>query len=120
MEQHPAVSPATAPSSITPVSTGPVEPEADLRLWAAPRMVIVTQFAGGVVFLLLALTNLTGDPSGWHRVLAVIAALVGGVAFGVGGSLSVHGTMVRRHMAAWHTPDGSARPTSRGPHPTPR
>lgn len=95
--EHPPVTPAPSVTTVTPV-----EPEADLRLWAAPRMVIVTQFAGGVVFLLLALTNLTGDPSGWHRFLAVLAALVGGVAFGVGGSLSVHATMVRRHMEAWH------------------
>ena len=92
--ERPVVTPAT--------SVTPVEPEADLRLWAAPRMVIVTQFAGGAVFVLLALTNLVGEPSGWHRFLAVLAALVGGVAFGVGGSLSVHATMVRRHMEAWH------------------
>ena len=95
--EHPAATPAPTVTTVRPV-----EPEADLRLWAAPRMVVVTQFAGGVVFLLLALTNLTGDPSGWHRFLAVLAALVGGVAFGVGGSLSVHATMVRRHMEAWH------------------
>ena len=88
----------------------PVEPEAELRLWAAPRMVIVTQIAGGAVFLLMALTNLVGDQSGWHRFLGALAALVAGVAFGVGGSLSVHGRMVRRHMEAWHAEGTTPHP----------
>jgi hypothetical protein len=88
--------------SVTPVHVAAVEPEAELQLWAAPPMVVVTQFVGGVVFVILALTNLLGDTNGWHRFLGVLAAIVGGVAFGVGGSLSAHARMVRRHVEVWH------------------
>jgi hypothetical protein len=82
----------------TPVESTP--PEGELRLWAAPRMVVVTQFAAGVVFLVMALVNLAGaEPSGWERFVGVVAALVAGMAFGVAGSLRVQGRMVRRHLA---------------------
>ena len=79
------------------------EPEGSLGLWAVPRIVVVTQFVAGAVFLVMALVNIAGDaPSGWERFLAVAAALVAGMAFGVAGSLRALGRMVRRHMAAWH------------------
>jgi hypothetical protein len=91
---------------VNPVPVAAAEPEAELELWAAPRMVIVTQFAGGVVFVILALTNLLADTGGWQRFLGVLAAVVGGVAFGVGGSLAAHGRLVRRHMEVWHA-DGT-------------
>lgn len=80
----------------------PVEPagsETDLGLWVAPRMVVVTQFLAGVVFLVMALVNLLGDePSGGERFIGVVAALVAGMAFGVAGSMRVQGRMVRRHL----------------------
>jgi hypothetical protein len=86
--------------------TGPgmsSEPEGSLGLWAVPRIVVVTQFVGGAVFLLMALVNVAGsDPSGWERLLGVAAALAAGMAFGVAGSLRALGRMVRRHMEAWH------------------
>ncbi|MGY2875604.1 HAMP domain-containing protein [Marmoricola sp. URHA0025 HA25] len=79
------------------------EPEGSLGLWAVPRVVVVTQFVAGAVFLLMALVNLAGsEPSGWERFLGVAAALVAGMAFGVAGSLRALGRMVRRHMDAWH------------------
>jgi hypothetical protein len=77
----------------------PVEAQEDARLWAAPRMIVVTQFIAGVVFLVMALVNLLGDhPSGWQRFIGVVAAVVAGMAFGVAGSLRVQGRMVRRHL----------------------
>jgi hypothetical protein len=77
----------------------PVEAQEDARLWAAPRMVVVTQFIAGVVFLVMALVNLLGDhPSGWERFIGVVAAVVAGMAFGVAGSLRLQGRMVRRHL----------------------
>ena len=79
------------------------EPEGSLGLWAVPRIVVVTQFVAGAVFLLMALVNVAGDhPNGWERFLGVAAALVAGMAFGVAGSLRALGRMVRRHMASWH------------------
>lgn len=79
------------------------EPEGSLGLWAVPRIVVVTQFVAGAVFLLMALVNLAGaEPSGWERFLGVLSALVAGMAFGVAGSLQALARMVRRHMAAWH------------------
>jgi hypothetical protein len=77
------------------------EPEGSLGLWAVPRIVVVTQFVGGAVFLLMAVVNVAGaDPGG--RFLGVAAALVAGMAFGVAGSLRALGRMVRRHMETWH------------------
>ena len=77
----------------------PVQTEEDVRLWAAPRMIVLTQFVAGVVFLVMALVNLLGDhPSGWQRFIGVIAAVVAGMAFGVAGSLRFQGRMVRRHL----------------------
>jgi protein-S-isoprenylcysteine O-methyltransferase Ste14 len=88
---------------VTPVESTP--PEGELRLWAAPRMVVVTQFVAGVVFLVMALVNLAGsEPSGWERFIGVVAALVAGMAFGVAGSLRVQGRMVRRHLAGCQAP----------------
>ena len=82
---------------VTPVET--VETNEDVRLWAAPRMVVVTQFVAGLVFLVMALVNLLGDhPSGWERFIGVVAAVVAGMAFGVAGSLRFQGRMVRRHL----------------------
>jgi hypothetical protein len=79
------------------------EPEGSLGLWAVPRIVVVTQFVAGAVFLVMALVNLAGEhPSGWERFLGVAAALVAGMAFGVAGTLRALGRMVRRHMQAWH------------------
>jgi hypothetical protein len=79
------------------------EPEGSLDLWAVPRMVVTTQLAAGAVFLLMALVNLLqAHPSGWERFIGVVAAVVAGMAFGVGGVLRSQGRMVRRHMAAWH------------------
>jgi len=79
------------------------EPEGSLGLWAVPRIVVVTQFLAGAVFLLMALVNIAGsDPGGWQRFLGVVSALVAGMAFGVAGSLRALSRMVRRHMAAWH------------------
>jgi hypothetical protein len=89
------------------------EPEGSLGLWAVPRVVVVTQFVAGAVFLVMALVNVAGDdPSGWERFLAVAAALVAGMAFGVAGSLQALGRIVRRHMAAWH-PDIPGRASAR-------
>ena len=83
---------------VTPVESA--APAGELRLWAAPRMVVVTQFLAGVVFLVMALVNLVGgEPSGWERFIGVVAALVAGMAFGVAGSMQVQGRMVRRHLA---------------------
>jgi hypothetical protein len=77
----------------------PAEAQEDARLWAAPRMIVVTQFIAGVVFLVMALVNLLGHhPSGWQRFIGVVAAVVAGMAFGVAGSLRVQGRMVRRHL----------------------
>lgn len=92
------------------------EPEGSLGLWAVPRVVVVTQFIAGAVFLLMALVNLAGaHPSGWERFLGVAAALVAGMAFGVAGSLRALGRMVRRHMASWHpdVPAPEAQPVTR-------
>ena len=90
------------------------EPEGSLGLWAVPRIVVVTQFVAGAVFLLMALVNVAGaHPSGWERFLGVAAALVAGMAFGVAGSLRALGRMVRRHMAAWH-PDVPVAEQARG------
>jgi len=85
---------------VTPVEPAEtVEAVEDVRLWAAPRMVVVTQFLAGVVFLVMALVNLVGDdPSGWERFIGVVAALVAGMAFGVAGSLRMQARMVRRHL----------------------
>jgi hypothetical protein len=84
---------------VTPVA--PTDEVQDVRLWAAPSIVVVTQALAGCVFLGMALVNLLGDhPSGWQRFIGVIAALVAGMAFGVAGSVRVQGTMVRRHLAA--------------------
>jgi len=94
------------------------EPEGSLGLWAVPRIVVVTQFAAGAVFLLMALVNVAGDhPSGWERFLGVAAALVAGMAFGVAGSLRALGRMVRRHMTTWHpdVPVAETAPTRVGP-----
>jgi hypothetical protein len=81
----------------------PVQNESDsvpsLQLWAAPRIIVVTQFLAGAVFLVMALVNLLGDePSGGERFIGVLAAVVSGMAFGVAGSLQVQGRMVRRHL----------------------
>ena len=85
------------------------EPEGSLGLWAVPRVVVVTQFVGGAVFLLMALVNVAGaHPSGWERFLGVAAALVAGMAFGTAGSLRAFGRMVRRHMQTWHPDAGVA------------
>ena len=79
------------------------EPEGSLGLWAVPRIVVVTQLLAGAVFLCMALVNLVGgQPTGFERLIGVVAALVAGMAFGVGGSLRVQSRMVRRHMATWH------------------
>jgi hypothetical protein len=81
---------------VVPVQT---EPEPELQLWAAPRVIVVTQFLAGAVFLVMALVNLLVDqPSGWQRFIGVLAAVVSGMAFGVAGSLQVQGRMVRRHL----------------------
>ena len=86
---------------VTPVVSA--EEVEDVRLWAAPRVVVVTQALAGVVFLVMALVNLLGDhPSGWERFIGVIAAIVAGMAFGVAGSLRVQGQMVRRHLDTHH------------------
>jgi hypothetical protein len=77
----------------------PVQTEPELQLWAAPRVLVVTQFLAGAVFLVMALVNLLVDqPSGWQRFIGVLAAVVSGMAFGVAGSLQVQGRMVRRHL----------------------
>ena len=82
---------------VTPAE--PAEAVEEVRLWAAPRMVVVTQFLAGVVFLVMALVNLVGEePSGWERFIGVVAALVAGMAFGVAGSLRMQARMVRRHL----------------------
>lgn len=79
------------------------ESEGSLELWAVPRMVVTTQVVAGVVFLLMALVNLVGDqPSGWERFIGVVAAVVAGMAFGVGSCMHFQSRMVRRHIAAWH------------------
>ena len=85
---------------VTPVTPAEsAEPVEEVRLWAAPRMVVVTQFLAGVVFLVMALVNLVGEePSGWERFIGVVAALVAGMAFGVAGSLRMQARMVRRHL----------------------
>lgn len=86
-----------------PAVVAPVESEEDVRLWAAPRMIVVTQFLAGVVFLVMALVNLLGDhQSGWDRFVGVIGAVVAGMAFGVAGSLRLQGRMVRRHLSTCH------------------
>jgi hypothetical protein len=92
---------------VTPVESTPSQ--AELRLWVAPRMVVVTQFLAGVVFLVMALVNLAGsDPSGWERLLGVLTSLVAGMAFGVAGSLRVQGRMVRRHLESCHASGAGA------------
>jgi len=94
---------------VSPVAA--TEQVEEVRLWAAPRIVVVTQAIAGVVFLVMALVNLLGDrPSGWERFIGVIAAVVAGMAFGVAGSLRVQGRMVRRHLDTHHrtTPPTSA------------
>ena len=97
---HPVVTPVPAADEVD-----------EVRLWAAPRIVVVTQALAGVVFLAMALVNLLGDhPSGWERFIGVIAAVVAGMAFGVAGSLRVQGRMVRRHLDTHHrtTPPASS------------
>jgi hypothetical protein len=85
---------------VTPVEqVEPVEAVEDVRLWAAPRMVVVTQFLAGVVFLVMALVNLVGDdPSGWERFIGVVAALDAEGHPGDEGSLRMQARMVRRHL----------------------
>lgn len=82
----------------------PVEADEPVSLWAAPRMVVVTQAVAGVVFLVMALVNLLGaHPSGWQRFIGVVAAVVSGMALGVAGSMRVQARMVRRHLGTCQT-----------------
>ena len=71
-------------------------------LWEPPRTTIVMEIVLGVVMLGVAATNLGADPTGWERVGGYLAALVGGLAIGVGLCLVHQGRMVRRHMATQH------------------
>ena len=104
---QPAVTPVTAAEEVE-----------DVRLWAAPPIVVVTQALAGVVFFVMALVNLLGDhPSGWERFIGVVAAVVAGMAFGVAGSLRVQGRMVRRHLDTHHR-SVVADPTTQGTPPT--
>ncbi len=59
--------------------------------------------AGVRGFLIAALSDLAGEnPTAWERFLGLAAALVSGLALGIGASLHRQRRMVSRHMASQH------------------
>jgi ABC-type nitrate/sulfonate/bicarbonate transport system permease component len=80
-------------------------------LWAPPVVVAVSQLVTFAALLVVAWTNLAGEnPTSWERFLGFAAALVSGLALGVGVCLYRQGRTVRHHMASQHP--GAPVPTS--------